>query len=92
MLSSLSIVTIQARFIIRVSDTGSGIEGEHLPFIFDRFYKKEISRNSSEGGSGLGLAIAKEIVEGHEGKIGAESSPGKGTRIWISLPAKRIQN
>jgi signal transduction histidine kinase len=81
-----------SQVLIRVSDTGSGIEEEHLPFIFDRFYKKEISRNSSEGGSGLGLAIAKEIVEGHEGKIGAESSAGKGTRIWISLPAKRIQN
>ncbi|WP_221226537.1 sensor histidine kinase [Paenibacillus baekrokdamisoli] len=79
-----------SRVIINVCDTGSGIETEHLPFIFDRFYKKEISRNSAEGGSGLGLAIAKEIVEGHEGTIGAESIPNKGTTIWISLPARKM--
>lgn len=75
------------RVIVRVRDTGSGIEAEHLPHIFDRFYKKEMSRNSADGGSGLGLAIAKEIVEAHKGKIGAESVPGEGTVIWISLPA-----
>lgn len=80
------------RVIISVSDTGSGIEREHLPFIFDRFYKKEISRNSSEGGSGLGLAIAKEIIEGHEGTIGAESMTNKGTIIWIALPVREVQN
>ncbi|MFC5648378.1 sensor histidine kinase [Paenibacillus solisilvae] len=81
-----------SRVIISVSDTGSGIEKEHLPYIFDRFYKKEISRNSSDGGSGLGLAIAKEIVEGHEGTIGAESMPNKGTIIWIALPVRSMQN
>ncbi|WP_308634437.1 sensor histidine kinase [Paenibacillus silvisoli] len=75
------------RVIATVSDTGSGIEEEHLPFIFDRFYKKEISRNSAEGGSGLGLAIAKEIVEAHGGTIGAVSSLDKGTMIWFALPA-----
>ncbi|RAP78167.1 ATP-binding protein [Paenibacillus montanisoli] len=75
------------RVIVTVSDTGSGIEEEHLPFIFDRFYKKEISRNSAEGGSGLGLAIAKEIVEAHGGTIGAVSSLDKGTMIWFALPA-----
>ncbi|SDW60669.1 cell wall metabolism sensor histidine kinase WalK [Paenibacillus sp. CF384] len=75
------------RTIVTVSDTGSGIEEEHLPFIFDRFYKKEISRNSAEGGSGLGLAIAKEIVEAHGGTIGAVSTLDKGTMIWFALPA-----
>ncbi|MBW7474111.1 histidine kinase [Paenibacillus oenotherae] len=75
------------RVSVRVKDTGSGIEAEHLPYIFDRFYKKEMSRNSADGGSGLGLAIAKEIVEAHSGMIGAESVPEEGTVIWLSLPA-----
>jgi signal transduction histidine kinase len=75
------------RVVARVSDTGSGIEAEHLPYIFDRFYKIEISRNSADGGSGLGLAIAKEIVEAHGGIIGADSMPGNGTVLWIALPA-----
>ncbi|WP_219837680.1 cell wall metabolism sensor histidine kinase WalK [Paenibacillus sp. R14(2021)] len=74
------------RVVVTVSDTGSGIEEEHLPFIFDRFYKKEASRNSAEGGSGLGLAIAKEIVEAHGGSIGVVSTLEKGTMVWFMLP------
>ncbi|REE88580.1 phospho-acceptor domain-containing protein [Paenibacillus taihuensis] len=77
-----------SRVIVTVSDTGSGIEEEHLPYIFDRFYKKDVSRNSADGGSGLGLAIAKEIVEAHEGAIGAVSTVDKGTMIWFMLPAE----
>ncbi|MFC4101041.1 sensor histidine kinase [Paenibacillus xanthanilyticus] len=72
--------------VVKVTDTGEGIEATHLPFIFDRFYKKDAARNSADGGSGLGLAIAKEIVEAHNGTIGAESEPGVGTTIWLSLP------
>ncbi|UVI27789.1 sensor histidine kinase [Paenibacillus spongiae] len=75
------------RAIVKVEDTGYGIESEHLPFIFDRFYKKDKARNSAEGGSGLGLAIAKEIVEAHSGTIGAESEVGQGTIITFTLPA-----
>lgn len=78
------------RVIVRVRDTGSGIAPEHLPYIFDRFYKKEMSRNSADGGSGLGLAIAKEIVEAHNGAIGADSVPAEGTVIWLSLPAAQL--
>ncbi|QHW34444.1 histidine kinase [Paenibacillus rhizovicinus] len=74
------------RVIVTVSDTGVGIEEEHLPYIFDRFYKIEASRNSADGGSGLGLAIAKEIVEAHGGTIGAVSAVEKGTMIWFMLP------
>lgn len=74
------------RVIVTVSDTGAGIEEEHLPFIFDRFYRIEASRNSAGGGSGLGLAIAKEIVEAHGGTIGAVSAVDKGTMIWFMLP------
>lgn len=81
---SYSAVTKEA--VVKVTDTGEGIEETHLPFIFDRFYKKDAARNSAEGGCGLGLAIAKEIVEAHRGTMGAESEPGKGTTIWLSLP------
>ncbi|MEK4675041.1 MULTISPECIES: sensor histidine kinase [Bacillus] len=73
------------KVIVKVMDNGSGIESDTLPYIFERFYRTEQSRNSSTGGSGLGLAIAKQIVEEHGGKIWAESELGKGTSIFFSL-------
>ncbi|WP_079911128.1 cell wall metabolism sensor histidine kinase WalK [Paenibacillus sp. 32352] len=79
--------------VMRVQDNGSGIDPEDLPYIFDRFYKKDKARNSAEGGSGLGLAIAKEIVEFHGGRIWAESRLGQGACICFLLPlqpAKQI--
>jgi signal transduction histidine kinase len=66
---------------LSVEDNGSGITPEVLPQIFNRFYK---SRDSS--GTGLGLPIARHLVEAHGGTISAESQPGKGTTIRISLP------
>ncbi|WP_256223958.1 cell wall metabolism sensor histidine kinase WalK [Paenibacillus sp. 1_12] len=74
--------------MIKVQDTGSGIEPDDLPYVFDRFYKKDKSRNSAAGGSGLGLAIAKEIVEFHGGSIWAESLSGQGALICLELPLK----
>jgi signal transduction histidine kinase len=71
------------RVSIIVSDTGRGIQPEDLPHIFDRFYK-----TSDSHGSGLGLAIARDLVEAHGGQISAESKPGVGTTIRISLPVK----
>ncbi|MDR6883254.1 HAMP domain-containing sensor histidine kinase [Bacillus sp. 3255] len=68
--------------IIEIRDNGKGIPENKLPHIFDRFYQADPSRKI---GSGLGLAIAKQIVEGHEGKIWATSQVGEGTRIMISL-------
>jgi signal transduction histidine kinase len=68
--------------IIEMKDNGQGIPEGKLPFIFERFYQVDPSRKS---GSGLGLAIAKQIVEGHDGKIWATSAVGEGTRIMISL-------
>ncbi|MFD0697637.1 sensor histidine kinase [Paenibacillus sp. GCM10027628] len=68
--------------IIEIRDNGKGIPETKLPHIFERFYQADPSRKS---GSGLGLAIAKQIVEGHEGKIWATSQVGEGTRIMISL-------
>lgn len=71
---------------IVVSDTGSGIEADKLPNIFERFYRVEESRYQSRGESGLGLAIAKSLVEAHQGTITAESRVGAGTSIIITLP------
>ncbi len=80
----------QGRVAIRVSDTGSGIAAEHLPFVFDRFYKADASRAQGDGlGSGLGLSIVKAIVEGHGGQISVSSEPGAGAVFEIVLDAAR---
>ena len=71
---------------VSIANTGEGIAAEHLPHIFDRFYRAEPSRARSEGGAGLGLAIVKQLVEAHSGKVWAESSPGKGSTFYIALP------
>ncbi|MGI2327530.1 ATP-binding protein [Planococcus sp. YIM B11945] len=73
-----------AEVIIKVADTGCGIDKEVLPHIFDRFFKKGDS--SDYKGSGLGLAIAKEIILSHKGEIWAESEVGKGSVFYIALP------
>ena len=71
---------------VGVSDTGIGIPGEHLQRIFERFYRVDAGRSRSEGGTGLGLAIVKHLVEGHGGRVCAESTVGRGTKIWAELP------
>jgi signal transduction histidine kinase len=71
---------------IEIQDNGPGISESALPFIFDRFYRAEQSRNTYTGGTGLGLAIAKQIMEGHYGDISADSVQGGGTRIIITMP------
>jgi two-component system phosphate regulon sensor histidine kinase PhoR len=75
---------------ISVADNGSGIVPEHLPRIFERFYRSDPSRSRDEGGTGLGLAIVKHLVEAHGGRVSAESGRGVGTTItcWFpNLPA-----
>ena len=72
---------------IVVSDTGVGIDPEHLPHLFDRFYRADASRTRGTGGSGLGLAICKYLVEAHQGTIEVASEVGAGTTFTISLPA-----
>jgi two-component system sensor histidine kinase BaeS len=77
---------------LKVSDTGSGIAPADLPFVFDRFYRADKSRQRTDAtSSGLGLAIAKAIVEGHGGAIAVESAPGHGTSFTITLPAFQPQ-
>jgi len=81
-------ITLQADekwITMAFKDNGSGIAEEALPYIFERFYRAEQSRNSSTGGSGLGLAIARQIIDGHGGFIWAESKPNNGTSIYIKL-------
>ncbi len=75
----------QVQVQLVVSDTGSGIPEDKLPNIFERFYRIEEAREQNQGESGLGLAIAKSIVEAHHGTIRAESHPGAGTSIFITL-------
>lgn len=76
-------------FILRVQDTGHGIEPEHLPHVFDRFYRADPARDRETGGTGLGLAITRAIIEAHKGKIIAKSEgAGKGSQFIIELPVK----
>lgn len=73
---------------LRVSDDGCGIPPEDLPYIFERFYRADKSRNRLTGGSGLGLSITKAIVEAHRGKIGVASAPERGTIFTVRLPKR----
>jgi signal transduction histidine kinase len=70
-----------------VIDHGPGIPAKHLPFIFDRFYRADTSRNRQTGGAGLGLAIVKALVQAQGGRISAESVEGQGTAIRFTLPS-----
>ena len=72
--------------VLRLSDTGVGISEEHLPHIFDRFFRADQARSKDIQGNGLGLSIVKWIIEAHQGIITAESTIGKGTMITIILP------
>jgi len=84
-------ITIQADTIpqavqLSINDTGEGISPEHLPHIFDRFYRTDPARGRDKGGAGLGLAIVRAIVEAHGGTISAMSEVGQGTTFTIELP------
>lgn len=70
---------------IEIADNGRGIAKGDLPYIFDRFYRTDESRNSSTGGSGIGLSIVKKIVTDHDGKIWATSEFGQGTTMFVIL-------
>jgi two-component system sensor histidine kinase BaeS len=73
--------------LITVADSGSGIAAEHLPHVFDRFYRTDSARSRDTGGTGLGLAIARGLVEAHGGTVAA-ASPGleQGSTFTVRLP------
>jgi signal transduction histidine kinase len=75
--------------VVEVADTGVGIAPEHLPRVFERFYRADASRGRAEGGTGLGLAIAKSLVDAHGGHLSLASTPGVGTRAIVRLPLAR---
>lgn len=70
---------------VEIEDNGAGIDQKDLPYIFERFYRADMSRNSSKGGSGLGLAIVRKIIEEHGGNIWATSKLSEGTTIYFTL-------
>jgi two-component system phosphate regulon sensor histidine kinase PhoR len=72
---------------IAVRDEGCGIEAEHLPRLFERFYRVDKARSRKLGGTGLGLSIVKHIVQAHGGSISVDSTPGVGSTFTIRLPA-----
>jgi len=74
------------RFTIEVEDTGIGIDAEHLPHLFERFYVVDKSRSKKLGGTGLGLSIVKHIVQAHQGTISVKSRLGEGATFTVSLP------
>ncbi len=74
---------------VTIRDTGPGIAPEHLPHLFDRFYRAEAARSRDDGGAGLGLAIAFEIARAHGGTLSVESGPGEGATFTVALPGQR---
>jgi len=76
----------EGRFLVEVSDTGIGIDPDHLPHVFERFYVADKSRSKKLGGTGLGLAIVKHIVQAHDGKVSVRSLLGQGTTVTVELP------
>ncbi|MGW7272167.1 ATP-binding protein [Streptomyces sp. NPDC054864] len=86
-------VTISCRatldaVVVEVADTGSGIDADDLPYVFDRFWRADKSRTRATGGSGLGLAIVRQLVEGHGGTVTARSAPGEGAVFTVRVPAE----
>lgn len=74
---------------LSVADTGEGIPAEHLPHVFERFYRVDTARDRAHGGSGIGLAIAKALVEAHGGQLSVTSpGTGRGSTFWILLPRR----
>ncbi|MCC7355036.1 MAG: HAMP domain-containing protein [Anaerolineae bacterium] len=81
---------VNQEVVVSVHDTGAGIAPEHLPHIFDRFYRADKSRARRTGGAGLGLAIVKQLVEAHGGSLTVESEPGRGSTFTFTLPVAGV--
>lgn len=81
----VSFYKLEGNLLVEVSDNGIGISEEHLPHVFDRFYRVDKGRSREQGGSGLGLSILKHIIESHEQKVHIRSKEGVGTTIGFTL-------
>src|SRR5438477_541487 len=84
----LDVAAEEGRAAVVVADTGIGIPAEHLPHVFERFYRGDPARREADG-SGLGLAIARWIVDAHQARIDISSAPGTGTRVTLTFPLSR---
>ena len=81
-------ITSGEELVVSVQDHGMGIAAEHLPRLFERFYRVEKSRSREAGGTGLGLAIVKHVVGAHGGQVAVDSTPGQGSTFRIHLPGQ----
>ncbi len=85
---TVTTTTDRTRVVVRVADTGEGIAEQHLPHVFERFYRADRSRSRSTGGSGIGLTIARALARAHGGELHAASDgPGQGAVFTLTLPA-----
>ena len=83
---TVAVRSVEREGVLTVTDCGVGIAAEHLPHLFDRFYRVDPARARAEGGNGLGLAIALSIVRAHEGTLSVESVANQGTTVTMRLP------
>lgn len=83
--TKISFYDMESYILVEVSDNGIGVSPEHLPHVFDRFFRADKSRSREAGGTGLGLAIVKHIVEAHKQTINVRSTPGQGSTFGLTL-------
>ena len=82
---SIDLRAEQDQVLVEISDTGIGIEAQDLPFIFERFYRTDLSRSRETGGTGIGLAVTAGIIQGHGGTITVQSEPGVSSSFKVRL-------